>query len=98
MLRELDRVIETDHPGLLPEENEYPGLGVTIPASAVQVGGNHYKDVAIQPAEFITKNGIGFLEGCVIKRMVRHKNKNGKEDLRKAIHEIELLIEYEYGE
>ncbi len=60
----------------------------------VQVGGNHYKSLAIQPAEFSTRNKLGFLEGCVVKRMCRWRNKNGIEDLRKAIHEIELLIEF----
>ena len=58
-----------------------------------QVGGGHYKDFAIQPVEFITRNNLGFLEGCVIKRMCRWQAKGGVEDLRKAIHEIELLIE-----
>lgn len=61
----------------------------------VQISGNHYKDMVIQPAEFITRNGIGFLEGCVIKRMCRWRKKDGLKDLRKAIHEIELLIEME---
>lgn len=60
-----------------------------------QVGGGHYKDLPIQPVEFITKNKLGFLEGCVIKRMCRWRGKNGIEDLKKAIHEIELLIELE---
>jgi len=59
-----------------------------------QVGGSHYKNFAIQPIDFINKNNLGFLEGCVIKRMCRWQNKNGVEDLRKAIHEIELLIEH----
>lgn len=67
-------------------------------ALARQEGGGHYKDFAIQPVEFITRNNIGFLEGCVIKRMTRHGAKNKAEDLRKAIHEIELLLELEYGE
>lgn len=61
-----------------------------------QVGGSHYKEMAIQPAEFITRNGIGFLPGCVIKRVCRYKCKNGKEDLLKAIHELQLMIELEY--
>jgi hypothetical protein len=60
-----------------------------------QEGGNHYKGMEIQPAEFITRNNIGFLEGCVIKRMCRWQSKDGLKDLRKAIHEIELLIEFE---
>ena len=63
-----------------------------------QVGGDHYKDCAIQPVEFITKNNLSFLEGCVIKRVCRYKAKNGKEDLLKAIHELQLLIELEYPE
>lgn len=62
-----------------------------------QVGGEHYQNFPIQPVEFITANKLNFLEGCVVKRICRHRNKNGVEDLRKAIHEIELLIELEYG-
>jgi len=62
-----------------------------------QVGGDHYQQHAIQPVEFITANKLTFLEGCVVKRICRHRRKNGLEDLRKAIHEIELLIELEYG-
>jgi len=63
----------------------------------VQVGGDHYKGMAIQPVEFITRNKLTFLEGCVIKRMCRHAAKNGIEDLRKAKHEIDLLIQFYYG-
>lgn len=71
----------------------------TKPASALdtQVAGNHYKDMVIQPVEFITRNQIGFLPGCVIKRVCRYRSKAGVEDLRKAIHELELMIELEYG-
>ncbi|VUD48542.1 hypothetical protein TDB9533_01254 [Thalassocella blandensis] len=58
-----------------------------------QVDGNHYKTMAIQPAEYNTKNEIGFLEGNVIKYVSRWKKKNGVTDLRKAIHNLELLIE-----
>ena len=62
-----------------------------------QIGGEHYKTHAIQPVEFITKNALGFLEGCVIKRICRYEDKNGLEDLKKAKHEIDLLIELKYG-
>ena len=62
-----------------------------------QVGGDHYKKHAIQPVEFITKNKLGFLEGCVIKRICRYEDKNGREDLEKIKHEIDLLIELKYG-
>lgn len=61
-----------------------------------QVAGSHYKNFPIQPIEFIHANNLGFLEGCIVKRLCRHKAKNGKEDLLKAIHELELLIELEY--
>jgi Protein of unknwon function (DUF3310) len=63
----------------------------------VQIGGGHYKNLAIQPAEFIEKNSIPFLEGCVIKRMCRHGAKAGVEDLRKAKHEIDLILQLRYG-
>lgn len=62
-----------------------------------QVAGTHYQKFAIQPVEFIEKNGLPFLEGCVIKRMCRHESKNNLEDLLKAIHEIELIIQLRYG-
>jgi len=60
-----------------------------------QVGGKHYRDMAIQPAEYIMRNGIRFAEGCVIKYVSRWRDKGGVEDLRKAIHFLEMLIEYE---
>lgn len=62
-----------------------------------QIGGEHYKKHVIQPVEFITKNKLGFLEGCVIKRICRYEDKNGREDLEKIKHEIDLLIELKYG-
>ena len=66
-------------------------------ATDVQVGGGHYKDLAIQPAEFIYKNNMDFLSGNVVKYISRWKNKNGIEDLKKAKHYIDLIIEFEYG-
>lgn len=63
-----------------------------------QVGGSHYKDMNIQPVEFITANNIGFLEGSVIKYVCRHKSKNGKQDLEKAKHFIDLIIELGYND
>lgn len=65
-------------------------------ASDRQEGGRHYKGLAIQPAEFITRNGLNFLEGSVMKRICRHRQKAGAEDIRKAIHELQLILEYEY--
>lgn len=61
-----------------------------------QEGGSHYKEMPIQPIEFITKNKLGYIEGNIIKYICRHKNKNGIEDLKKAKHYIDLLIELEY--
>jgi len=60
-----------------------------------QVGGSHYKDFSIQPVEFIQKNGLGFCEGNAIKYLCRWKEKGGIQDLQKAIHYVELLIEME---
>ena len=61
----------------------------------IQIGGGHYH-MPIQPVEFITKNNLTFLEGCVVKRVCRHRRKNGREDIEKAIHELQLLLELEY--
>lgn len=58
-----------------------------------QIGGDHYKDCPIQPVDYIHANGLGFCEGCVIKYVTRYKQKNGIEDLKKARHYIDLLIE-----
>jgi len=58
-----------------------------------QVGGNHYKKYKIQPVEFIIKNNIGFVEGNIIKYVLRFKEKGGVSDLLKAKHYIELLID-----
>lgn len=60
-----------------------------------QVGGDHYRSMKIQPAEFIHANGIGYLDGRAITYLARWRSKNGVEDLRKAKHVIELLIELE---
>jgi hypothetical protein len=64
----------------------------------VQTGGSHYKDLKIQPVEYIHANGLGFCEGSVIKYITRWRAKNGIEDLKKARHFIDLLIELESNE
>jgi hypothetical protein len=61
----------------------------------IQEGGSHYKDLAIQPVEYIHKNRIGFVEGCVIKYVTRWRDKGGLQDLRKARHFLDLLLELE---
>ena len=62
----------------------------------VQVGGEHYKNFPIQPVEFCQRNKLGFCESSIIKYVSRHRNKNGKEDLLKAKHFLDLLLELEY--
>lgn len=66
-------------------------------ASDTQVGGAHYKDMPIQPSEFSQRNGLNWCEANVVKYVCRHKNKNGAEDIKKAIHYLNLLLEWEYG-
>lgn len=58
-----------------------------------QVGGNHYKNMSIQPGLFIRRNGIGWYEGNAIKYICRYKQKGGTQDIDKAIHYLELLKE-----
>ena len=61
----------------------------------VQVGGAHYKDKRIQPIQFILENEIPFAEGCIIEHVSRWRDKGGIEDLRKARHYLDMLIEFE---
>ena len=67
-------------------------------ASSQQVGGDHYCKMAIQPAEYAQLNNLNFIEGCVVKYVSRHRNKNGAEDIKKAIHFLNLLLEIEYNQ
>lgn len=64
-------------------------------ALEVQVGGSHYKDLAIQPVEYIHANGLGFCEGSVVKYVTRWRAKGGIKDLEKARHFLDLLIDLE---
>ncbi len=61
-----------------------------------QIGGSHYKKMKIQPSKFVIENELLFPEGNVIKYICRHRYKNGKEDLEKAVHFIEMIIERDY--
>jgi hypothetical protein len=78
-----------------------PGAS-TEPESALthQPTGTHYRDATIQPVQFIEANKLGFLEGCIVKRATRHNHPTGKgaEDIRKIIHEAQLLLQLRYGE
>ena len=61
-----------------------------------QIGGEHYKKFKIQPSEFVIENELLYPEGCVIKYIIRHRMKNGKEDLLKAKHFIDMIIQRDY--
>jgi len=61
-----------------------------------QVGGDHY-NTKIPPIDYIHENKLTFIEGNVIKYVSRHRAKNGAEDIKKAIHYLEILLEKEYG-
>lgn len=79
---ELDIIKVTDH---------------SPPATAKQVGGSHYKNLAIQPAQYMHENKIDYLAGNAIKYLTRYKSKNGAEDIKKAKHYCEMILEMEYG-
>jgi hypothetical protein len=64
-------------------------------ANDTQVAGDHYKRQPIQPWDYIAANGLGFFEGNVVKYVSRWKTKAGVEDLRKARHYLDKLIELE---
>jgi len=64
-------------------------------ANEKQVGGNHYSKLKIQPMEYNLANGMNYAQANAIKYITRYKDKNGIEDLKKAIHCIELLIDFE---
>lgn len=62
-----------------------------------QVGGDHYKKLAIQPMEYAFKNHLDPLQFSVVKYVTRFRDKAGKQDLDKAKHCVDMLIEMEYG-
>lgn len=66
-------------------------------AKAKQIGGDHYRKLVIQPSEFIYRNQLGWHEGNAVKYITRHRIKGGRQDIEKAIHYLELLLEAEYG-
>ena len=61
-----------------------------------QHGGSHYQKYKIQPAEFINENKLLFAEGNAIKYICRHQSKGKEEDIKKAIHYLEMIIERDY--
>ena len=63
-----------------------------------QVGGDHYKNCGIQPIEYIKANDLDYCAGNVIKYVTRHRKKNGREDIEKAIQYCQFILDYEYNE
>ena len=61
-----------------------------------QVGGKHYRNMKIQPAEFINENKLLFAEGNAIKYICRHSVKGKAQDIKKAIHYLEMILERDY--
>lgn len=62
-----------------------------------QEGGNHYKNFKIQPVEFCHKNEFDWCQSNVIKYVTRHKNKNGIEDIKKALHYLKFIADMDYN-
>ena len=63
-----------------------------------QHGGSHYTRYQIQPSKFIVANELLYPEGCAIKYIIRHRDKGKKQDILKAIHFLEMIIERDYNE
>ena len=71
--------------------------GVTYDSLGRQVDGDHYKSMKIQPAEFINENKLLFAEGNAIKYICRHQSKGKRQDIEKAIHYLEMILERDYS-
>jgi hypothetical protein len=71
--------------------------GVTYDSLEKQVDGSHYKEMKIQPAQFINENKLLFAEGCAIKYICRHQKKGKEKDIDKAIHYLEMILERDYS-
>ncbi len=78
-----------------PSPEDIEEMNKSQKASKIQIGGSHYSEMAIQPIEFIHKNNLSFIQGNIIKYVCRYKSKGGIQDLNKAKHCIDLLIELE---
>jgi hypothetical protein len=88
----------TPQPGAAARRVEVSNPATPVNPLDVQVAGGHYKDKAIQPVEYISANKLNFLEGCIVKRITRWRDKPARarfEDLEKIKHEVDLLIEME---
>ena len=96
------------HPEELPFINDEPPQSLNDQYAEIekvrqsawqkQEGGSHYKNLKIQPMQYALENKLDYAQANVVKYVTRHKEKNGKEDLLKAIHNLELMIEFYYGD
>jgi hypothetical protein len=69
---------------------------MTSKAYKKQIGGSHYQNMVMQPSEFINKNKLPFAEGSAIKYICRHAAKGKQEDIHKAIHYLEMILDRDY--
>lgn len=92
-------VTNTPRPGETPEQIAARSAPRETPrgALATQVGGSHYTKQPIQPFEYSMRNGLDPMQHTIIKYVTRFRDKGGREDLEKARHTIDLLIENDYG-
>lgn len=88
---QLDAGVDLGEPALTTEY----GDDVEVNPLEVQEGGNHYKDLAIQPMEYSMANKLDACQHTIIKYVTRFRDKGGVGDLRKAKHTIDMLIHFE---
>ena len=75
---------------------KWKGVNIMSKVWKKQHGGSHYQKYVIQPSKFVVENKLLYPEGCAIKYIIRHQDKGKKQDLLKAIHFIEMIIERDY--
>ena len=78
----------------MTDKNMFKGLNYR--SLDKQIGGKHYRNMKIQPAEFINENKLLFAEGNAIKYICRHQSKGKADDIKKAIHYLEMILERDY--
>lgn len=95
--KEFTDFLDKHHPFKKPEDPyiSAPAEPVHFDPLSKQIGGDHYRSLAIQPVAYIHANKILFIEGSIIKYVTRWRNKGGLKDLEKAKHFIDLLIQLE---
>jgi hypothetical protein len=92
-----EKLVAQIDPGETGRVDHVPWQSKPINVLDIQIGGAHYKSYTIQPIEFFIANQIPYAEAAVIKYVMRHRHKGGAEDLKKARHIIDILLEKEYA-